>query len=157
MKARGRVMRFTVDLNDRHQKTYHIENLYPGVSGALSRQDDRFHAVPYRYGFLLSSDATGSRWAMFDQKLRKARFYSPGPDTSLAEMCFVPRSPHAPEGDGYLIGVAGRRREYGRSDLILVDTQHLEDGPIATVKMPYRVHGQIHGFWVAGEAIRARV
>ncbi len=153
VKAAGRVMRFTVDLNNHRQKTYGIENLYPGVTGALSRQDDRHHTVPYRYGFLLSSDAAGSRWAMFDQQTRTAKFYSPGADTSLAEMCFVPRKTGAPEGDGYLIGVASRRKEYGRSDLILVDTQHLEDGPIATVKMPYRVHGQIHGFWVPADQL----
>ena len=156
VKATGRVMRFTVNLKNRRQKTYDIENLYPGVAGALSRQDDRFHTVPYRYGFLLSSDrAAGSRWAMFDQQTRTARFYAPGHDTSLAEMCFVPRKRGAAEGDGYLIGVASRLNESGRSDLILVDAQHLEDGPIATVKMPYRVHGQIHGFWVPGDELPA--
>jgi len=157
VKAAGRVMRFTVNLANRRQRTYGIENLYPGVSGALSRQDDRYHTVHYRYGFLLSSDrATGSRWAMFDQQTRTARFYSPGRDTSLAEMCFVPRRTGAPEGDGYLIGVASRLPESGRSDLILVDTQHLEAGPVATVKMPYRIHGQIHGFWVPADELPGR-
>ena len=43
--------------------------MYAGINGALSRQDDRYHTVPYRYGFLLSSDPTvGSRWAMFDHR-----------------------------------------------------------------------------------------
>ena len=105
-----------------------------------------------RYGFLLSSDRTaGSRWAMFDHQTRSAQFFGLGPDVGLAEMCFVPRKRGAPEGDGYLIGVASHYKENGRSDLVLVDTKHLDAGPIASVKMPYRVPGQIHGFWVAGE------
>ncbi len=156
VKATGRVMRFTVDVANRRQKTYDIENLYPGVAGALSRQDDRHHTVPYRYGFLLSGDrATGSRWAVFDHMRREARFFGLGSDTTLAEMCFVPRRRGAPEGDGYLIGVANRTREGGRSDLLLVDLAHLEDGPVAMVRMPFRVHGQIHGFWVSGDELPA--
>jgi carotenoid cleavage dioxygenase-like enzyme len=154
VKAAGRVMRFSVNLANRKSTTFEIENLYPGVGGALSRQDDRYHTVPYRYGFLLSSDpAVGSRWAMFDHMTRTAKFFSLGKDASLAEMCFVPRRKGAPEGDGYLIGVATHPREGGRADLVLVDTQHLEDGPIATVKMPYRIAGQIHGFWVPGDQL----
>ncbi|HUK01901.1 MAG TPA: carotenoid oxygenase family protein [Steroidobacteraceae bacterium] len=156
VKAQGRVMRFTVNLANKRQKTYDIENLYPGVSGALSRQDDRFHTVPYRYGYLLSSDRTaGSRWAMFDHQTRTAQFFGLGPDVGLAEMCFVPRKKGAPEGDGYLIGVASRYKENGRSDLVLVDTRHLDAGPVCTVKMPYRVPGQIHGFWVPQDELPA--
>ena len=71
----------------------------------------------------------------------------------LAEATFVPRKPGAPEGDGYLIGVASQMKEAGRSDLIIVDTQDLAAGPIATVHMPYRVVGQIHGLWVPGDQL----
>ena len=157
VKATGRVMRYSVNLANHRAKTFEIENLYNGVSGALSRQDDRFHSVPYRYGFLLSSDpAVGSRWAMFDHMNRTAKFFQPGRETNLAEMCFVPRNAKAAEGDGYLIGVASHPRENGRSDLVLVDTAHLEDGvQVATVKLPYRIAGQIHGFWVPGDQLPA--
>jgi len=33
--------------------------------------------------------AVGSRWAMFDHMTRTAKFYQPGKEVSLAEMCFV--------------------------------------------------------------------
>jgi carotenoid cleavage dioxygenase len=146
-KATGHVMRLSVDLRRKSANTYDLETLYPEAAGALSRQDDRYHTVPYRYGFFWGFD----RWYMFDHQTRKTRFYAPGPGSTVAEMCFVPRKKGAPEGDGYLIGIVSRQQENGRSDLVLVDTQHLEDGPVATVKMPYRVVGQIHGFWVAGD------
>jgi carotenoid cleavage dioxygenase len=65
----------------------------------------------------------------------------------------VPRHRNAPEGDGYLIGVASHMKENGRSDLLIVDTQDIAAGPIATVHMPYRVVGQIHGLWVPGDQL----
>ena len=54
---------------------------------------------------------------------------------------------------GYLIGIADHRKENGRSDLILVDTRDLAAGPVARIKMPYRVVGQVHGFWVPGDQL----
>jgi len=66
---------------------------------------------------------------------------------ALSEMCFVPRSPTAAEGDGYLIGLGSSLAEHGRSDLILFDLANTDAGPRARVKMPYRCVGQVHGFW----------
>jgi carotenoid cleavage dioxygenase len=119
----------------------------------LSRQDDRYHTVPYRYGFMNSVGPAGRGWVMFDHQKQTSVAYSAGPDVSLAEMTFVPRKKGAGEADGYLIGVADHRKENGRSDLVLVDTQHLDAGPIARIKMPYRVVGQVHGFWVPGDQL----
>ena len=69
------------------------------------------------------------------------------PDYQLSEMTFVPRKKDAPEGDGYLIGIGSSVKENGRSDLILVDTREPQAGPVARVKMPFKVVGQVHGFW----------
>lgn len=148
VKALGRVRRFKIDLGSKRNKTYEVQTLYPEITGVLARQDDRFHTIPYRYGFLNVVGPGGSGWAMFDHQKLAAKVFAPGPDVGLAEMCFVPRKADAPEGDGYLIGVAEHRKEGGRSDLLLVDTQHLDAGPVARVKMPYKVVGQVHGFWV---------
>ncbi|HTV77873.1 MAG TPA: carotenoid oxygenase family protein [Steroidobacteraceae bacterium] len=156
VKAAGRVMRFSVDLKNRRQTTYDIKLIHPEVNGALSRQDDRYHTLPYRFGYLLSSDRqAGSRWAVFDHQKDTVSFFGLGRDVSLAEMTFVPRKNGAAEGDGYLIGVASHPREGGRSDVVLVDTQHLDAGPVATIKMPYRLAPQIHGFWVPGDQLPA--
>lgn len=144
VKSVGRVRRMTVDLN-RRQEAYDIEMMYPEVTGVLARQDDRYHTEPYRHGYLLSN---GGWWIMDHQTGTSKLFRLP--DTSLGEMVFVPRREGASEGDGYLIGVAGRQNENGRSDVILIDAQHPEDGVIATIKMPYKVPGQVHGFWVNG-------
>ncbi len=46
------------------------------------------------------------------------------------------------------MGVVTRQNEGGRGDLVILDAQHLEDGPVAVVKLPTRAVGQIHGWWV---------
>jgi carotenoid cleavage dioxygenase-like enzyme len=152
-KAAGRVRRFKMNMANRRNKTYEVQTVYPEITGVLSRQDDRFHTVPYRYGFINSVGPGGRGWVMFDHQKNTVSNYSAGPDVNLAEMTFVPRKTGAPEGDGYLIGIADHRKENGRSDLILVDTQHLDAGPVARIKMPNRVVGQVHGYWVPGDQL----
>jgi carotenoid cleavage dioxygenase-like enzyme len=161
--ASGTVHRLSVDLSDKTPRDYGMEELYP-QSGALPRQDDRYQTIPYKIGFMPTSDPTKpinpklgnmafrptNSWTMFDHSNRQTRQFWVGDDSSLQECCFVPRSKDAPEGDGYLVGVANRLLEGGRSDMIIVDTQHLEDGPIAKVKLPFKTYSQVHGWWVSG-------
>ena len=144
----GKLVRMKVDVSKKSQNGYEMQTLYPEISGALSRQDDRYHTVPYKFGVMNGF----SKWHVFDHSKQSVQSFSM-PDTGLAEATFVPRKAGAPEGDGYLIGVASKVKEGGRSDLVIVDTQDLAGGPVATVKMPYRVVGQIHGFWVPGDQL----
>ncbi|HEX6999327.1 MAG TPA: carotenoid oxygenase family protein [Gammaproteobacteria bacterium] len=148
------ITRLSVDLSQRRPRNYGIEQMYPHV-GALPRQDDRYNTVQYRYGFLPCPDPNhsgpgrpGACYARFDHATRKATLFNAGPETSLAECCFAPKSADAPEGAGYLMGVATRNNENGRADLVILDAEHLEDGPVAVVKLPMRAVGQIHGWWV---------
>ena len=50
------------------------------------------------------------------------------------------------------LGIANVLLE-GRSNLVVVDTQHMEDGAVATVKLPFRLNQGIHGWWVPGDNI----
>ena len=34
-----------------------------------------------------------------------------------------------------------------RSELVIADAMRLEDGPVARVKLPFRLHTQVHGWW----------
>ena len=36
-----------------------------------------------------------------------------------------------------------------KSELVIADAQHLAEGPIARVKLPFRLHMQVHGCWVS--------
>ncbi len=150
-KAAGNVRRFHIDMGDRAKDTYDMEIMYPEVNIALSRQDDRYHTKHYRYGFAMAYGRQGG-WAIFDQAKHTAKVFSV-PDARLAEPTFVPRNKNAGEGDGYLIGIATYPKENGRADLVLLDLQNYDAGPIAKVKMPYRIVGQIHGFWTPGHEL----
>jgi len=86
-------------------------------------------------------------YGRFDLHANKLDRYFAGETHSLQECCFIPRSANAPEGDGYLIGVASNYAEM-RSELVVVDAQRLEDGEIARVILPFRAGPQVHGIWV---------
>ena len=158
VKGAGRVLRVRVDLARDKVHEYDYEWAYPGLQGALARQDDRYHTVPYRYGFLnglaFGPDST-SKWHMIDHQTGKVRSYDPGPGVALSELCFAPRRKGAAEADGYIVGVASNQRENGRADLLILDTQDISAGPIAIVRLPYRVPAQVHGFWVPGHELPA--
>jgi len=158
--AAGVVTRLTVDLSKKSD-TYDMQALYPDT-GVLPRQDDRYQTIPYRYGFMPTVDlsvpphpAVAGRpfrpnncYTRFDHTTGTTRTYRAGGDVALQECCFAPRRANAPEGDGYLLGVAERLLECDRSDLLIIDTANVEAGPIATVRLPFRIFGQVHGWWV---------
>ena len=156
--------RLSVDLAAPSRPGYEMEVLYPD-SGVLSRQDDRYHTVPYGVGFMMTLDATrpmgpaagGQRDAAASTAGRgsttrdaERRRTSPGSESSVQECCFVPRHARAAEGDGYLLGVVNRWDE-GRNDLLVLDALHLDEGPLAIVRMPTRIHPQVHGCWVPAD------
>jgi carotenoid cleavage dioxygenase len=146
------ITRLSVDLSRRRPRDYKIEQLYPHV-GALPRQDDRYNTVPYRYGFLNCPNPHvegrgGATLTRFDHQTRTDTYFDFGTSASLAEACFAPRSATAREGEGYLMAVKTNNNENGRGDLVIMDAEHLGDGPVATVRLPIRATGQIHGWWV---------
>ncbi len=150
-KAFGNVRRFKIDFANKAKDTYDMEIMYPEVGIALSRQDDRYHTKPYRWGFAMAYAPQGG-WAIFDQQKQTSKVFSLA-NARLAEPSFVPRNKNAGEGDGYLIGVATYPMENNRADLVLLDLQNYDAGAIAKVKMPYPIVGQIHGFWTPGHEL----
>ncbi len=150
----SRITRLSVDLAGREPTAFGMEEMYPHVGG-LPRQDDRYHTMPYRIGFLPCPDPSArdprtaaACYARFDHQNRSATLYNAGLGTALAECCFAPRSAGAAEGAGYLMGVATRQQENGRADLVILDAEHLADGPVAIVRLPMRAVAQVHGWWV---------
>jgi carotenoid cleavage dioxygenase len=83
----------------------------------------------------------------YDEAADKLNFFYAGPDSAPEEPHFVPRSADAPEGDGWLLTMVGRRAE-NRTDLVILDALHLDRGPVAVLKFPCRVHEGFHGVFV---------
>lgn len=154
VRGTSRIHRLSADLGRRTPRDYNIEQLSEWT-GALPRQDDRYNTMPYRYGFLgtrninaPAGQAANAGYVRFDHATGRQSFWDAGAGTGLAECCFAPKSLTSGEGEGYLMGVATRNNEGGRGDLVILDAQHLEDGPVAVVKLPIRAVGQVHGWFV---------
>ncbi len=144
--------RLSVNLNGKNSG-YGIEKLYPLIA-PLPRQDDRYNTMPYRYGFMGCPDpADPVRWkaacyARVDHQTRSYQLWKAPATVSLGEPLFAPNRVNAPEGEGYLLGVAWHLEQNLRADLLIFDAEHLEDGPMATVRLPVQASPQIHGWWV---------
>lgn len=159
--------RWTFDL-DSKKDSWQEDVLFPqAVGGGLTRADERFWSLPYRYGFMGYTDpsrpfdsayAAGAQgrltncYARFDLATGKLNSYFAGPHHSLQECQFIPRRKGAAEGEGYLIGVASNFKEM-HSELVIADATRLEEGDIARVKLPFRLNSQVHGWWATAEDV----
>jgi carotenoid cleavage dioxygenase len=72
-----------------------------------------------------------------------------GPEAVVEEQVFVPRPGSAREGDGWLIG-AGYDLRWRASFASVFDAEHVSDGPLAVVRLPYAVPHAFHGAFAAG-------
>jgi carotenoid cleavage dioxygenase len=157
-KAVPRLTRYRFDLA-RAADTHTTETLYPDFM-ELPVLDPRYALNPYRYGFTAILDqerplnltgTIGFGWntlARIDLETRSIERYYVGDNNSTGEPCFVPRSPDAPEGDGFLLAVLTCYGGEPHSRIIVLDTQHVEEGPICSAMLPMRLHGAVHGTWV---------
>ena len=59
----------------------------------------------------------------------------------------MPKGPDAAEGEGYLLALVGRRA-LNRNDMIILDALDIAAGPIATIKIPFRLRYGFHGTWI---------
>ena len=88
----------------------------------------------------------------FDMKTGEESVWLAGERRFTAEPVFVPSAtPGAPEEAGYLLVMvhdAGAPASDGRTSLVVLDAQRLEDGPIATVPLPVTVPFGLHGTFV---------
>lgn len=159
-RSRTTIRKYTMDLKGKSD-TWQEERLFENCAGALSRIDDRYQGRAFRYGFLGYADTTKpwdeklggpmrgrvtNSYGRFDFQTGKVDSLFAGPTHMLSEVCFAPRSPDAPEGDGWILGVANNAATH-KSELIIGDTRDLAAGPVARVKLPFKAPGQIHGNW----------
>jgi len=132
------------------------------LAGEFPHVDERYVGRPYRHAFMQSTDPTKpynaekagpimgfffNTFVHLDMQTGKTKSYWVGDTSSTQEPIFVPKSATAAEGEGYVMGVVNRRAEH-RSDLLIFDAQRIDEGPIATVKIPVRLKYGIHGNWV---------
>ena len=75
-----------------------------------------------------------------------------GPTSTLQEPCFIPRSKHASEGDGWIVQVCNLV-DAGQTDVLLFDALEIEKGPIATIHVPIRLRFGFHGNFATSDEL----
>lgn len=134
------VSRLTFDLSS-DSETFTVEP-FAGAVGEMPRCDPRFGMSKYMVGFMMLPDGL-ARLDWETGKLTKHHLT----DGASGEPIFVPRSPDAPEGDGFLIGVVSRHGQ-NRADLVILDTANLAGEPLAIARLPFDAPKAFHGNWV---------
>ena len=125
------------------------------LAGEFPRLDERRAGLRNRHGTIVArseSDGMPDTIAWFDLAAGRRTLYTLPAGDAASEPVFVPRGPDAAEGDGWLLAVAWRGAEH-RSDLIVLDTQGVDRGPIATVQLAHRVPFGFHGNFVGQESL----
>lgn len=160
---RTQIVRWCFDMNSKSDTP--TAEVISDFAGEFPHVDDRYVGRPYRHAFLQGTDPTKpynaekagpimgfffNTFAHLDMSNGKMKSWFAGDTSSTQEPVFAPKSADAPEGEGYVLGVVNRRAEH-RSDLLVFDAQHIDEGPVATIRIPVRLKYGIHGNWVANQ------
>jgi len=161
----SQIRRWTFDLKSK--KDSFQEDVVSTTPGILPRMDDRFLSLDYRYAYVGSRDTsvpadtkrapgmgpfTSNVMQRLDTKTGEIKQCHVEPVQSLQENMFVPRKGSTEEGDGYVMAVASNY-ESMTSDLVIADARRIEEGVIATVKLPFRLRSGTHTNWFPQSAL----
>jgi carotenoid cleavage dioxygenase-like enzyme len=127
---------------------------FDDLCGEFPRFDERRAGLAYRHGFYACSTAEPLQKGSFNAIARldvqsgsRSLWELPAGDIT-SEPVFVPRTPDAPEGDGFVLAVIWRAAER-RSDFAVLRADCLAAGPIALAELSSRVPFGFHGNWLA--------
>jgi len=157
---RTEIVRWCFDLSSKSDRPK--AEVISNFAGEFPHVDDRYVGRPYRHAFLQGTDPTKpynaekagpimgfyfNTYMHLNMATGESQSWFAGDTSSTQEPVFAPKSADAPEGEGYVMGIVNRRAEH-RSDLVIFDSMHIDQGPIATVRIPVRLKYGIHGNWV---------
>jgi len=79
-----------------------------------------------------------------------------GRDSTVQEAIFVPPPGFdTGDGEGYVMQLVDRHAA-GTTDLLILDAQRIDAEPVATLRIPIRMPGGLHGNWVTEEQLAQR-
>jgi len=85
--------------------------------------------------------------ARIEVRTGKLSTYAPGPNCTVQEHVHIPSKQAGHEG--YLLFVVDLHDRMA-SEIQLLEAGKVENGPVARLKMPFRLRCQVHGTWVSG-------
>jgi len=162
-RAKGYLSRWTIDTMGESDGFSEVR--LTGFAGEFPRTDERRATRGYRFGLINLTHGPGRppadglpgfRWlAVIDPQTRAMTTRFAGPDSTVQEAIFVPPRPDAGHGEGYVLQLVDRHAE-ARCDLLILDAGHIDGEPVATVRLPVRMPGGLHGNWVTPGQLASR-
>ncbi len=156
----GAFVRWTFDLS-KPGDTYEETILGPG--GDMPRAADKDAMRDYEIGYYQTFDPTlghpniaGPVGPGFNTILRlevrsgKLKRFVPDGASTVQEHVHIPSS--QPGHEGYLGFIVDRHAE-SLSEFFLLEAEHPDKGPIARIKVPFRLRVGVHGNWVPAAAL----
>jgi carotenoid cleavage dioxygenase len=121
------------------------------LAGDFPRFDERRSGLSYRHGWFAGQrERPGGlefdRLVHLDLLAGGRQIWELPRGDQISEPVFVPRTPDAAEGDGWLLAVAYRAQD-DVSDLVVLEALDIARGPVATARLPRRVPNGFHGNW----------
>ncbi len=153
-KAEARLNQWEIDLssNSGTIKKEYLDN----EIGEFPRLDERFSMLNYRHGYYATKKKENhpegisfNAIAHYDHKTGKKNVYGLSEFDAVGEPIFIPKTRDSEEGEGYLIALAYKGRE-NISELMILDAQQVEKGPIGKALLPHRIPYGFHGNWRQG-------
>jgi carotenoid cleavage dioxygenase-like enzyme len=138
--------RWTLDLATgvvREERTDDLVTEFPTLN-------DGWHGRAHRYDYAVSFPKTqGADYGLvkYDQRTGSRQLRPAGPERMPSEAVFVPAAGATGEDEGYLLSVVNDLRR-GTAELLVLDATDITALPLATVELPRRVPGGIHGSWI---------
>ena len=149
----GYLVRWSIDLTG-DSNTVH-EEVLDDLICEFPRVDERIVGSAHRHSFYLclqNKKGHSRHWdavAHLDMETKERVVFDPGPVSFMSEAVFAPRPHSTEEGDGYLLVPVFRALE-NRSDILMLDAKDIASGPIATIKLPFRMNPSFHGNFHSG-------
>ncbi len=126
------------------------------TTSEFPRVDERLTGLPYSFGYSVTLEVQntddglsfgGSQLNRHDTVTGTVETHDLKGRWAAGEMTFVPASPDAPEGDGYLLTFVYDTTT-DRSELWILAAQDISAEPLARVHLPTRIPFGFHGNWV---------
>ena len=83
----------------------------------------------------------------FDSQSGETTVYRYGEHRHGGEAVFAPSTDATTEDDGYLISFV-HDEATNQSECVIIDARNVSAGPVATIRMPFRVPYGFHSGWV---------
>ena len=122
------------------------------ITGEFPRFDERFALQKYSNGYYAGCIGKHPRGMSlnsiihYDYQKGERKSYTTAEGGAVGEPVFAPKSHESKDGEGWLIATEYNSSE-NRSNLIFLDAQHVDDGPIATAQLPHRIPYGFHGWY----------